>query len=219
MRPDALPAYSSSAAAIIAAKAGLRCEAQERRKAAWEAWIARGTSAAGDALAAHVEAVLDAASATHAPSTASAYWPMRTEMDPLPLLAALASAGLATALPVVAGKARPLVFRRWSPGDETVAAGFGTREPAPANDAIEPDLLLVPLLAFDRAGYRLGYGGGFYDRTLRHLRAADAHGRLRAVSAIGLAFDEQLVDAVPHLDYDERLDGVLTPSGLVLFAG
>jgi 5-formyltetrahydrofolate cyclo-ligase len=80
-----------------------------------------------------------------------------------------------------------------------------------ANKAVlEPDILLVPLLAFDAAGWRLGYGGGFYDRTLKGLRAR------KSVVAIGIAFDEQQVDAVPHLDYDERIDWVLTPSGPIL---
>ena len=73
--------------------------------------------------------------------------------------------------------------------------------------AVDPDVVLCPLLAFDRTGHRLGYGGGFYDRTLARLRA------LKPVVAIGLAYDEQRVDAVPHLDYDERLDWVLTPTG------
>ena len=79
--------------------------------------------------------------------------------------------------------------------------------PSPTSRRCEPDILLVPLLAFDRAGWRLGYGGGFYDRTLRGLRAR------KPIVAVGLAYDEQQVDAVPHLDYDERLDWVLTPSG------
>jgi 5-formyltetrahydrofolate cyclo-ligase len=84
---------------------------------------------------------------------------------------------------------------------------WGIREPEAHRAVVVPRILLVPLLAFDRAGYRLGYGGGYYDRTLRGLRSTGA------VMAVGLAFDEQEVDAVPHLDYDERIDWVLTPSG------
>jgi 5-formyltetrahydrofolate cyclo-ligase len=80
-------------------------------------------------------------------------------------------------------------------------------EPKPERPAVEPDILLVPLLAFDDAGRRLGYGGGFYDRTLTGLRAR------KASVAVGLAYDEQRIDAVPHLDYDQQLDWVLTPSG------
>ena len=83
----------------------------------------------------------------------------------------------------------------------------GIREPGSQARVLEPDVLLVPLLAFDRSGHRLGYGGGYYDRTLRDLR------RRRPIVAVGLAFGCQEVDAVPHLDYDERLDWVLTPDG------
>jgi 5-formyltetrahydrofolate cyclo-ligase len=124
-----------------------------------------------------------------------------------PLLRSLPAQGYALALPVMRGKGNPLIFRAWAPGDahgqrvwgiagaEGRQAGAGARYPA------------VPLLAFDAAGWRLGYGGGFYDRTLARLRAR------KPVVAFGIAFDEQRVDAVPHLDYDERLDWVLTPSG------
>jgi 5-formyltetrahydrofolate cyclo-ligase len=199
-------------AKVVAAKAEMRRLAQGNRKAAWETWVGLGIQAAGQALASRVDQVLGAAS--HRPQIATAYVPMRTELDPLPLLSALSMSGLTTALPVVAGKGRPLLFRRWCPGDSTVAAGFDTREPPSENPEVEPDLLLVPLLAFDRRGYRLGYGGGFYDRTLEQLRT-----RLPAVTALGVAFDAQEVDGVPHLDYDQRLDGVLTPSGLLLIAG
>jgi 5-formyltetrahydrofolate cyclo-ligase len=88
-----------------------------------------------------------------------------------------------------------------------VGGVWGISEPTADKPEVEPDILLVPLLAFDNAGRRLGYGGGFYDRTLHALRAK------KQVTAVGLAYDEQRVDAVPHLDYDQRLDWVLTPSG------
>ena len=86
-------------------------------------------------------------------------------------------------------------------------AVWGIQEPQPDKPILEPDVFLVPLLAFDRRGWRLGYGGGFFDRTLRAARAA------RPIVAIGLGLAEAEVDAVPHLDYDQRLDWVLTPSG------
>ena len=105
------------------------------------------------------------------------------------------------------GKQAPLAFRAWAPGDPMAATVWGIREPEPTRPLLVPDILLVPLLAFDGDGWRLGYGGGYYDRTLRALR------RIKPIVAIGLAFDSQQVDAVPHLDYDERLDWVLTPSG------
>ncbi len=99
------------------------------------------------------------------------------------------------------------MFRAWAPGDAMGRAVWGIAEPKADKPELEPDVLLVPLLAFDRRGWRLGYGGGFYDRTLAALRAR------KAIAAVGVGFDEQLIDAVPHLDYDERLDWVLTPSG------
>lgn len=141
------------------------------------------------------------------PAVVAGYYPMPDEIWPLPLMAALQSRGHSLALPVMQGKADPLLFRAWMPGDTLIAGTWGIRQPAPDRPAVLPDILLVPLLAFDARGYRLGYGGGYYDRTLKALRA------LKPVLAVGLALDELEVDAVPHLDYDERLDWVLTPSG------
>lgn len=198
---------------VTAAKVRMRAAAQVARRAAWQSWTARSSDAAGAALAAHAGPLLAAVRREHGPRIVSAYLPMRTEIDPLPLLAAMVAAGLTTALPIVPGRGVPLLFRRWRPGDPVVVAGFGTREPPASCPLVEPDLLLVPLLAFDPTGYRLGYGGGYYDRTLAGLRGAGA------ITAIGLAFAEQEVDAVPHLDYDQPLDGVLTPAGLRRFAG
>jgi 5-formyltetrahydrofolate cyclo-ligase len=137
----------------------------------------------------------------------SGYYPMDGEIWPLPLMAALRAKGHSLALPVMQGKAEPLLFRAWAPGDPLIPGVWGIRQPAPDRSVVLPDILLVPLLAFDTHGYRLGYGGGYYDRTLRHLRT------LKPILAIGLGLDELEVDAVPHLDYDERLDWVLTPSG------
>jgi 5-formyltetrahydrofolate cyclo-ligase len=140
-------------------------------------------------------------------SIVSGFSPIADEFRIWPLLRRLASDGYRLALPVMQGKAKPLLFRAWAPGDAMDKAVWGIAEPKPDKPALDPDILIVPLLAFDRAGWRLGYGGGFYDRSLRHLRARTK------VLAVGLAFDEQQVDAVPHLDYDERLDWVLRPSG------
>ena len=140
-------------------------------------------------------------------SIVSGFSPIADEFRVWPLLRGLAGGGYQLALPVMQGKARPLLFRAWTPGDAMDKAVWNIAEPKPDKPALDPDILIVPLLAFDRAGWRLGYGGGFYDRTLRDLRAR------KAIVAVGLAFDEQQVDAVPHLDYDERLDWVLRPSG------
>jgi 5-formyltetrahydrofolate cyclo-ligase len=129
------------------------------------------------------------------------------ELDTDPLLQSLHADGFPLCLPVMRGKRNPLIFRSWQPGDTMGETLWGIREPEAHRAVVVPRILLVPLLAFDRAGYRLGYGGGYYDRTLRGLRSTGA------VVAVGLAFDEQEVDAVPHLDYDERIDWVLTPSG------
>jgi 5-formyltetrahydrofolate cyclo-ligase len=137
----------------------------------------------------------------------SGFAPLADEFRLWPLLRRLAAERVSLALPVIDGKGKPLLFRAWQPGDQTAAGIWGIAEPTPDKPCVEPDIVLVPLLAFDREGWRLGYGGGFYDRTLRGLRAR------KPIVAVGIAFDEQRVDAVPHLDYDERLDWVLTPSG------
>ena len=209
----------------LAEKSMARRQANARRLAAWGRWLSTPDGPAGAALrlAAHVDDVLALAVPTgavrsgmapgRAPLVVSAYLAMRSEIDPVPLLAALAARGLGSALPVVVARGQRLGFRAWKPGDPTITAGFGTREPPPGHPTVEPDLLLVPLLAFDTSGFRLGYGGGYYDRTLQALRAS------KAVTAIGVAFDEQEVDAVPRLDYDQPIDAVVTPSGLRRFAG
>lgn len=127
-----------------------------------------------------------------------------------PLLEALRASGCRLCLPVMRGRNQRLEFRAWAPGDPLEEKMWGIREPGAAAEVVEPTILLVPLLAFDAAGWRLGYGGGYYDRTLRALREAGF------VRAIGLGFDMQRVDAVPHLDYDEPIDQVLTPSGLIV---
>ena len=145
-------------------------------------------------------------------TTVSAFLSFGDELDTAPILRNLYSQGIKLCLPVMQGRDQPLGFRAWSPGDALVTVQWGIQEPQPTKPAVTPDILLVPLLAFDRRGNRLGYGGGYYDRTLAARRAGD-----NSCLAIGLAYDEQEVDAVPHLDYDQRLDGVLTPTGGRLF--
>lgn len=141
------------------------------------------------------------------PSVVSGFMAIGEEIDPAPLMAELQRQGHSLALPVMVGKGKPLIFRRWRPGEPLVERLWGIREPGPSAAEVRPDVLLVPLLAFDRCGRRLGYGGGFYDRTLARLRASTT------ILAVGLAFACQEVDAVPALDYDERLDWILTPDG------
>jgi 5-formyltetrahydrofolate cyclo-ligase len=146
-------------------------------------------------------------------SIVSGFSAIRDEIDAGPLLARLADQGYQLALPVMQGRGKPLLFRAWAPGDEMAAATWGIAEPLPSRHVLEPDVVLVPLLAFDSHGYRLGYGGSFYDRTLVGLRAR------KPIVAVGLAYDELEVDAVPHLDYDQRIDWVLTPSGPLRCSG
>jgi 5-formyltetrahydrofolate cyclo-ligase len=137
----------------------------------------------------------------------SAYWPIRTEIDPRPLLIALA--GSAMALPVVIGPGHPLEFRRWREGDTLDIGVFGTAHPPATAEIVEPDLLLVPLLAFDRRRYRLGYGAGYYDRTLAGLRSR------KKIMAVGVAFAGQEVDSVPIDGWDQQLDLVITDRDII----
>jgi 5-formyltetrahydrofolate cyclo-ligase len=139
----------------------------------------------------------------------SAFHPVRDEPDALALLAALAEEGVVTALPVTGRQGEPLVFRRWRPGEPTVPGQMGIPEPRPEAPALDPDLLFVPLAAFDRRGDRIGYGAGHYDRTLARLRA------LKPIVAIGVAYGVSEAAAIPAEPHDERLDFILTDSELI----
>ncbi len=134
----------------------------------------------------------------------SSFMPLKSEINPLPLMRKLAGQGARLALPVVAGRGKPLVMREWVFGEPLIAGVWGIREPKPEAAVMDPDILLVPLLAFDRAGHRIGYGAGYYDLTLAQLRAR------KPVIAVGLAFAAQEVPAVPATPRDARLDLVLT---------
>jgi len=134
----------------------------------------------------------------------SGFMSLKNEINPLPLMRKLAGQGARLALPVVAGRGKPLIMREWVFGEPLVAGVWGIREPKPEAAVVDPDILLVPLLAFDRAGHRIGYGAGYYDLTLTQLRARNP------VIAVGLAFAAQEVAAVPATPRDARLDLVLT---------
>ncbi|HEX2216863.1 MAG TPA: 5-formyltetrahydrofolate cyclo-ligase [Xanthobacteraceae bacterium] len=134
----------------------------------------------------------------------SGFMPIRSEINPLPLMRRLADAGAALALPTIAERGQPLVLRAWRLGDVLRRGQWGIREPDPTAPAVEPDVVLAPLAAFDRTGYRIGYGAGYYDLTLNALRAR------RPVVALGLAYAVQEVDAVPREAHDARLDFILT---------
>jgi len=134
----------------------------------------------------------------------SAYWPIGSEIDPRPLMVHLHEDGHPIALPVTPARGNPLMFRAWRPDDTLEAAGFGTRVPLAFQPELTPRVLIVPLLAFDRAGYRLGYGGGFYDRTLARLRKSGA------VLAVGVAYAAQEVARVPRDGSDQPVDWIVT---------
>lgn len=136
-----------------------------------------------------------------------AYWPMDDELDPRFLMLELARAGYQTALPVVTGKDSPLTFRLWGAGDPLEAGSFGTQHPSADAPTVVPNALIVPLLAYDEDCYRLGWGGGFYDRTLA------AHSEIKA---FGFAFGAQIVDHVPREAHDWPLQGVITEEGVIL---
>lgn len=129
----------------------------------------------------------------------SAYWPMRSEADPRPILEALNEKGTVLCLPAIVDGA--MLFRRWAPWEPIVPGGFGTLVPEPAQPVVEPAILIVPLAAFDRRGYRIGYGKGYYDRALSELGAA---------TAIGIAYGAQEIAAVPNEPHDQRLDWIVT---------
>ena len=149
-----------------------------------------------------------------APAVAiSAFWPLDDEFDPRPLFMELQRRGHPVGLPVVVRKGQPLLFRRWLPDIELVRGPFRVMIPPPESPEIVPDLLLVPLLAFDRDGYRLGYGGGFYDRTIAKLRGG------RGALAVGVAFAAQEVPAVPRDSTDQPLDWIVTENDVVRLGG
>ena len=134
----------------------------------------------------------------------SGYSPIRSEIDPAPLMRRLAEQGAKLALPAVMARGKSLAFRAWSPDDRLMMGPLGILEPSPAAAELIPDIMLVPLAAFDREGHRIGYGAGHYDFTLAHLR------KVKVVTAVGAAFAVQEIKAVPALSHDVALDYVLT---------
>ena len=132
------------------------------------------------------------------------YWPLTGELDIRPLLQACHAQGRDLALPCTPRKGKPLTFRSWTPDDDLKAGPYGTREPFPEQPEVSPTLILVPLLAFTQYGERLGYGGGFYDRTLAALKDA------AEVFACGIAYAAQEAASLPVDEFDQRLDGILT---------
>lgn len=191
---------------VKAAKALLRGEAKARRRAACLALGADGATQIGTAIRDRFMAQLAPAGRV----VVGTYWPFGEEVDSRPLLNRLHELGHVCAIAAVVARGRPLAFRRWHPGQQFVRGTLG--EPAAPPDAPEekPELLLVPLLAFDRRGYRLGYGGGYFDRTIAVLRAAPDMAGVGGVTAVGMAYAAQEVPALPTEHHDQRLDWIVT---------
>ena len=154
-----------------------------------------------------------ALAARYEPHAVSAFHPIRDEPDTLSLLGALAQCGLVTALPITGDRNEALTFRIWRPGDPTFPGQFRIPEPAPQAPLVEPDLLFVPLAAFDRRGHRIGYGAGHYDRTIAMLRGE------RRTIAVGVGYSVCEVEAVPAEPHDAALDYILTETELIKVAG
>ena len=180
---------------IAERKTALRASAQARR----DALPADARKAAAEAIAAR------AFPFAMAPGTiVSGFMALKSEINPLPLLQKLAAQGAQLALPAMAGRGQPLIMRAWQFGAPLDRGQWGIREPKPDAPQVDPDILLVPLLAFDRKGFRLGYGAGYYDMTIHRLRG------LKPIAAVGIAFAAQEVSEIPKTPRDERLDLVLT---------
>ncbi|MDB5429676.1 MAG: 5-formyltetrahydrofolate cyclo-ligase [Caulobacter sp.] len=170
---------------------------------ALRARLAAASPQAAEALAAHLPAALLKA------VTVAAYHPFRNEIDPGPLLDRFAAAGAVLALPVTPARdsADGLTFRVWRDGAELKPGHFAVHEPHPDEPLADPDIVLAPLLAFDRQGHRLGYGAGHFDRTIAELRAR------KSVLYVGLAYAGQELAELPAEAHDQRLDAILTEKG------
>jgi 5-formyltetrahydrofolate cyclo-ligase len=188
-------------AELVRRKAALRAELLARRQTIAPETTTHAANAVAETLA--------QALATSAAATVAGYWPLGDELDPRPAMQRLAAAGHRLALPRMEGPAAALAFHAWTWGNPLIRGGFAVMEPAPEQPKVKPQVVLVPLLAFDARGHRLGYGKGYYDRTLRTLRAAGG-----ARLAIGLAFALQEVAKVPVAPFDEPLDAIVTEDGI-----
>jgi 5-formyltetrahydrofolate cyclo-ligase len=181
--------------AVLEQKAHLRREALARR----DALPVEIRKAVAEAIAARAFPLAVAPGVI-----VSGFMPLKSETNPLPLMRKLADAGARLALPVVIGLGKPLIMRSWQWGEPLVPGVWGIRQPPPTAPELQPDVLLVPLLAFDRRGHRIGYGAGYYDLTIAQMRAK------KPIAAVGIAFAVQEVESVPRTAFDARLDLVLT---------
>ena len=195
---------TSDAGTIDQHKAALRISALARR----DAIPAADRQSAAGAIAARPFPLPVPAGAI-----VSGFVPLKSEINPLPLMLRLAEAGAKLALPVVAGRGRPLVMRSYAFGQELNAGVWGIREPKDDAPEVAPDILIVPLAAFDRKGNRIGYGAGYYDMTISRLRS------MKPVVAVGIAYAAQEVSEVPVTPRDAALDLVLTEREAIDFRG
>jgi 5-formyltetrahydrofolate cyclo-ligase len=139
------------------------------------------------------------------------YWPIGDEINCRPAIEKFASEGLQVVLPVVAGQGQVLIFRVWNPGEDLETGPFGTSHPGNGSAVRTPDVMLLPLVAFDNKGQRLGYGAGYYDRTIAALRASGK------ILAVGVGYDEQEIEHIPADDHDQVMDAVITDRRTIWF--
>jgi 5-formyltetrahydrofolate cyclo-ligase len=185
---------------LIARKAELRRIALARR----ETMPPEARAAAAEALAARELPV-----AVSPGVVVSGYSSIKAEINPIPLLRRFAEAGAALALPAIAGRGKPLIMRAWTFGAPLARGQWGIKEPPPDAPEVKPDILVVPLAAFDRRGFRIGYGAGYYDMTINALR------KIKPAIAIGIAYAVQEVTEIPTHERDARLDFVLTERDVI----
>jgi 5-formyltetrahydrofolate cyclo-ligase len=159
---------------------------------------------AAAAMSARALALVEKLATAGSAPVVSVYWPIRSELNTRPLIESLSERGLKVALPILVAVKHPLLFRAFKPGDELAKGPFGLSEPSADKAALEPDIVFAPLAAFDRKGYRLGYGGGLYDATLNAMRAK------HPVTAVGVAYAVQEADSIPIEDHDQKLDFIVT---------
>jgi 5-formyltetrahydrofolate cyclo-ligase len=195
---------SPPGSSITDQKTALRGKALARR----DAMPAEERAAGAQAVAARPFPVAIAPGAT-----ISGFMPLKSEINPLPLMRALAEAGAKLALPAIDGRGKPLIMRAYAFGDDFARGQWGIREPKPEAPEVFPDILLVPLACFDRSGHRIGYGAGYYDMTINRLRG------MKPVTAVGIAFAAQEIARVPATERDARLDLVLTEREVIDLRG
>ncbi len=186
-------------------KAALRKAARERRLQAFESGHSRAAGMLCEKFLSNIKISED--------DIVAGYWPAASEIDCRPLLNRLAAQQVACCLPVVSRRDMPLSFYPWKPDDPLTAGEYGIMEPLAGQAPVIPTLVIVPLLAFDAEGWRLGYGGGYYDRTIETLKKSSS----MPIRLVGVAFEAQQVDKIPCDVHDQQLDAVVTEEKIYNF--